>query len=154
MPSRDNYLYSVRHFKFALWLLLVAALIASFFSFWKSIDSKVGDTSLVIAKRLMVDRANYHRQEWMIQGQPTSIDIGGTARYFSNSGWALPLVDRNTPNCEVWLQLLYPEGINKKQKLLAVSSSDFDQIYQCEYRWLQVEGRVIVQLVDEKFEVR
>ncbi|CAH0541578.1 hypothetical protein [Vibrio marisflavi] len=153
MLFRDNYLSSVRYFRFALWLLVVSAVVAGFLSFWQNIDGRVGNTSLVIAKKLISDRANYYRQQWMLQGQPSSYAYEGKTLYFHRSGWILPLRSRDMPDCSVWLQQLYPEAFGKEQMALEVSDSRFDEQYWCKYRWLQGGEDIHILLTNEKFEV-
>ncbi|MCL9780529.1 hypothetical protein M9194_03655 [Vibrio sp. S4M6] len=152
MSSKDDYIYSTRHFKLALWLFIVMILIASFFSYWQSIDSQINATSVVIAKKLIIDRASFYRQEWLLKSKPTSILVNGEVLHFSQHGWLLPISDDGSSNCMIWIELLSPESVSEKGSAVKLSESDFDDQYFCQYQSLNNES-VTIQLRGESFEV-
>ncbi|GEA52478.1 hypothetical protein VIN01S_32820 [Vibrio inusitatus NBRC 102082] len=87
----------------AVVLMLIGVLIASL----NRITVEAESTSVTLISAKALDKANYLRQYWELNGKPEYAEIKGTIVRFNSKGWVIPELD-GVRNCDTWEQLLLP----------------------------------------------
>ena len=68
---------SFRRARLSIWSLLILLIILSFMSAWKAVEKQASDTALVVASKRMIERANFYKQEWLLNGKAPQLIIDG-----------------------------------------------------------------------------
>lgn len=108
-------------------MILISVLVVSLNRITKEAES----TSVTLISAKTLDKANYLRQYWELNGKPEYAEIKGTIVRFNNKGWVTPYLD-GVKSCDAWEQLLLPVP---RQEYSPVSSSLRQQkdVYSCTY---------------------
>ncbi|ELG2044813.1 MSHA biogenesis protein MshF [Vibrio fluvialis] len=91
-----------------LWALVVCSLIAALLMTWQPVNRELENTSLVLANKRIIERANTYKQEWLLRGRPASLEFDGKVLTFSASGWVFPREGEKV-DCSMLLNWLYPD---------------------------------------------
>ncbi len=115
----------------AAWAAVVLILIGTLVAALNRVTIEAESTSVSLISVKALDRANYLRQYWELNGKPEYAEIKGAIVRFNNKGWVTPYLD-GVKSCDAWEQLLLPVA---KQDYSPVSSSLLQQkdIYSCTY---------------------
>ncbi|OIQ24849.1 MSHA biogenesis protein MshF [uncultured Vibrio sp.] len=138
--------------QFVIWLLLVVVLVLSFMLAWQKVDKEATDTAMLVASKRIIERANYYKQEWLLNKQPPKLLIDGEMLTMSRSGWVMPIDQEKQANCLYWLKVLYPENRGLESSQVGMVDDVDNMKYQCRYTG---DGNqvIVIQLVNDKFTV-
>lgn len=126
---------NIRRSRTAIWAVVILVLIFAFMGAWRSVEEEATNTAVVVASKRILERANYYKQQRLLNGS-AGIDEFGQPFSYSKSGWLLPLSHAKR-DCSFWLSYLYPErrvlGIGQPE---VIDMSDKDGIY-CRYQYTE-----------------
>ncbi|MEZ8967113.1 hypothetical protein FCV82_04675 [Vibrio breoganii] len=121
----------------AVVLILIGVLIASL----NRITVEAESTSVTLISAKALDKANYLRQYWELNGKPEYAEIKGAIVRFNNKGWVTPELD-GVKSCDAWEQLLLPVP---KQDYSPVTSSLLQEsdVYSCTFTFRNSELLIV-----------
>jgi len=137
--------------RFVLWLLLISTLMVTVLYVGKNLEIKTTDTAYAVATKRMLNKANYYKENWVIQKQPEMMKINGEDIVFSPEGWPLP-IKSGIVDCRYWLLLL-----NENEKVFGYTIKDIkshhtDDDYICSYSY-NVQDAIILKLIDKTLSI-
>ncbi|MGY3568659.1 MSHA biogenesis protein MshF [Vibrio paucivorans] len=138
--------------RFVVWLVLILLLVIGFMSQFRKVEQEATDTAFIVASKRILERASNIKQEWILQGHPSELQVAGERLAISQNGWVLPIVNKGQVDCSYWLSVLYPE--NQEFEPYSTKNNDVDSVkdYTCEY--IYAEQKVLrIQLINKKFSV-
>lgn len=142
---------SLRRPRRVVWGIVVLFLTFSFMGKWREVEKEALNTSVVVASKRMLERANYYKQHYLLGSYVTEKTMESSFSY-SDSGWLVP-IERSDSACKLWLEKLYPE-----QRILNVARpetfdmSSSDEVY-CRYEYTE-QYQIDVLLSGGQFSVK
>ena len=137
--------------RFSVWVFIIAILITGLSMSWKRLEPEASKTAYVVAAKVILERANHYKQQWLVEKQPDELNLNGNVVHFNQSGWLLPLKDDEV-DCEFWLQLLYQDSKIFGDKLLKSNLIHMDDDYVCSYNYVN-SNAITISLLNNKFKV-
>ncbi|WP_217495101.1 MSHA biogenesis protein MshF [Vibrio sonorensis] len=109
-------------------------------------------TAMDLAKQRIAERTSFYRQEWLLNGQPETLDIDGQRLTFTSNGWVIALNRNSELDCQLWFHQVYPDN-----KLLGLSvekslNTSVGQDYQCDYNYGD-EALIKLKLINNNFSI-
>ncbi|MDE1309427.1 MSHA biogenesis protein MshF [Vibrio aestuarianus subsp. cardii] len=157
---------AIERSQFVIWFFLVLILLLSFLFVWKSIEREANQTAFTVARNRIVESANLYKQNWLLKGQPLTLNIDGQQLTMSKTGWVLPLFNNETTvsdndqleddssmfNCQHWLHLLYPDEKVLESYVVAIDAKIETHQYQCRYHYSKKQV-ITIEILNDKFTV-
>lgn len=137
--------------RFAIWLLLVTILTFSVLYSWQKIQVTTVETAYAVAAKRMLNKANFYKENWLIQKRPELMVIEDQPIQFNSHGWPLPLKN-NVVDCEYWLWLLNENNDVFGHELTSVTMKNIENNYICRYSYNEGSG-IILKLKDGNLSV-
>ncbi|GAB7218603.1 hypothetical protein [Vibrio comitans] len=91
----------------AAWAAVVLVLIGTLVTALNRVTIEAESTSVSLISVKALDKANYLRHYWELNGKPEYAEIKGAIVRFNNKGWVTPYLD-GVKSCDAWEQLLLP----------------------------------------------
>ncbi|MGF1752909.1 MSHA biogenesis protein MshF [Vibrio makurazakiensis] len=142
---------SIRRPRMAVWGVVILFLIFSFLGKWRAVEMEALNTSVVVASKRILERANYYKQHYLLGSKISEEAMNGSFSY-SKSGWLIP-TEQTDSVCKQWLTKLYPE-----QRILNVARPEIfdmsisDELH-CRYEYTE-KYQIDVLLSDGRFSVK
>lgn len=141
-----------KRLRFFVWCILILSIIATWLYVWDvKTKPEAERAAFIVAKRQILSNANVYRQHWMLNQQPSMMNIDGRSIQFTRKGWPIT-ISNSRLDCDKWLALLWPDkqifGENYSVKMLNQSLG----VIGCEYGF--PPGQVmILTLTNDSFMV-
>lgn len=141
----------VRRSRTTIWVVVIFALLFAFMGAWSAVEEEASNTAVIVASKRILERANYYRQQKILNGK-SELNRAGNPLSYSPSGWLLPINDA-ARDCNVWLTQLYPE-----QRILGMGSPKVTDKsskhgFYCEYQYTD-KYQIDIYLVNGRFSVK
>lgn len=109
------------------------------------------ETAYAVAAKRMLNKANYYKENWLIQKRPETMLIEGQQIQFNSEGWPLP-IKNDVVDCEYWLLLLNESKDVFGQTFTSIKSNNIENGYICSYFYKE-HSAIILKLIDKKLSV-
>ena len=76
--------------RFSVWLLLISILMFFVLYVGQKLQVTTVETAYAVAAKRMLNKANYYKENWLIQKRPETMLIEGQQIQFNSEGWPLP----------------------------------------------------------------
>jgi len=153
MRSKANIATQIRISRFTVWLVVIVILIFSFGSAWKKVESEADDSAFLVASKRIIERASFYKQQWLLDKQPSTLNIDARLLRLSKNGWLLPLDQDNQVNCQFWLSVLYPEYRILDRKPIKNTNLSEGYYYHCDYNYGD-SRHLVIELNNKQFSAK
>lgn len=136
----------------AIWLIVLLVLILAFLHAWLRVEREASQTAMALASNNIYERSNYYKQQWLLAGQPTRLEIDQKFINYSARGWVTPFNQRSQVDCQYWFELLYPEQRVLEAMPLRIQNKSIADDFEC-HVFYPHNQRLDIQLVDDQFKV-
>ncbi|NVD07585.1 MSHA biogenesis protein MshF [Vibrio sp. JPW-9-11-11] len=145
--------YSLERLRGVIWLLVLITLLMSFILMWQRIEQQANRSALQLVSQRITERASFYKQQWLLAKQPRQLELGQLRLNYTNMGWVKPINTLQQPDCQYWLEVLYPEQEIMGTVPTKIVNESIAGSYRCLY--LYSEDRfVAISLIKNDFSAR
>ncbi|MDA0128925.1 MSHA biogenesis protein MshF [Vibrio sp. MarTm2] len=153
MRSKGNAILMLRRIRFSAWLLVVMVLTASFMSAFQKVEIEANDSAFLVASKRIIERASFYKQKWLLQQQPSHLEIDSELLTLSQNGWVLPINEAGDIDCDYWLKVLYPDKQILESLPINIHNHSDGSHYRCDYDY-GMNRHVVIDLNYKHFSAK
>lgn len=137
--------------RFAVWLLLVLILTFSVLSVGNKLQVTTMETAYAVAAKRMQNKANFYKENWLIQKRPKTMMVDKKEIQFNSEGWPLPMKD-GVVDCDYWLLLLNEGKEVFGHSLDSIKRNNIKNDYICSYSYTE-HNVIILKIIDKNLSI-
>ncbi|MDV6253634.1 MSHA biogenesis protein MshF [Vibrio sp. EA2] len=121
---------------------LIAVILLGLVFKFQSVTREVRVTGAKMAKVWMLDSVQRYREAWLLQGEPTQMEMNGFHLTMTEGGLVSPFNPQGGLDCSYWLSVHYPQRKIMTIEPSEVSGTIKNNRYICNY--IYMDNKVIV----------
>ncbi len=102
-----------------------------------------------LAKVSMNDSVQRYRQVWLMQGEPSYIDMDGHRLSMTHAGLVSPFNQQGILDCGYWLAVHYPQRNIMTSELSDIEGKIYGNVALCHYVYQNGQHIVVRMTVDQ-----
>lgn len=148
MTSKQDVRIEIKHLR---WLRRLSAFalilftVGVFLSFSKKTEQQAQIVALIATAKSMQERLNQYHEYWLLNGQPSFVEIQGDRFYFDNKGWIIPLLN-GTYDCNQLFKAAYPVQQQPEEEVISWFEQ-VDNTLTCKYQLIEKTELIIKKTV-------